>query len=112
MFSIPEIIGFIVGALGVLLTIMNIIDKQSILKAKAEEPFIKLEGRVDTLEHWQKNVDLRLEEGTRHFNRIDDGTKIVQQSLLALMDNALSEDGKRDELQKARDNLFTYLSGK
>lgn len=112
VYSLPEIGAFFVGAIGVILTILNILDKQATLKARAEEPMEKLKIRLEVLEQWQRTVDNRLEAGARHFERNDDANKIIQQSLLALMDDALSENGKRDELQRARDNLFSYLSQK
>ena len=112
VFTFSEIIAFVVGALGLMLTVLNILDKQATLKMRADEPMEKLKIRLESLEQWQLNVNRRLDEGDRHFEKADDANKIIQQSLLALMDDALSENGKRDELQKARDNLFSYLSQK
>lgn len=112
VFTVSEIVAFVIGALGLMLTVLNILDKQATLKMRADEPMEKLKIRLETLEQWQLNVNRRLDEGDRHFDKTDDANKIIQQSLLALMDDALSENGKRDELQKARDNLFTYLSQK
>ena len=112
VFGLSEIVAFFIGTLGLILTVLNILDKQAALKERAGEPMDKIKIRLDTLEQWQVNVNRRLDEGARHFDRNDDANKIIQQSLLALMDDALSENGKRDELQRARDNLFSYLSQK
>lgn len=111
-FTPSQIWGFIIVLIGLILTVLNIIDRYSTLKQRSQQPTEDLRKRLDELEHWQKVVNMRLEEGSRHFGRLDEGFKVVQQSLLALMDDALAENGKHDELQRARDNLYSYLSGK
>lgn len=73
-----------------------------------------LEDRVDDMEQeqkaWQSAIERRLKDGAEHFKALDESNKITQQALLALMDNALGNDGGKEELKKARNNLFEYLS--
>ena len=46
-FTFGHIVGFIVGLLGLILTILNIIDKRNTMKRTAEQPFNDLKKRVD-----------------------------------------------------------------
>lgn len=111
-FTIAQLVCLIVGIFGFVLTLLNIYDKVIRIKIESQKPLKDIVIRVDAMEKWSKLVDMRLNDGNKHFNRLDDGNKIVQQSLLALMDSALSENGKCEELKKARDSLYDYLSGK
>ena len=111
-FTVTQIACLVVGIFGFVLTLLNIYDKVIRIKVESQKPLKDIEIRVDAMEKWSKLVDMRLDEGSKHFDRLDEGNKIVQQSLLALMDSALSENGKCEELKRARDSLYDYLSGK
>lgn len=64
--------------------------------------------RLDDLEEWRKGVDDRLAQGDDRFESIDEGNRIMQESMLALMSHLI--DGKDDDkLTTARDNLQKYL---
>lgn len=47
MYSLGQIVAFIIGACGLILTILNILDKQRTFKMRADEPFKELKIRVD-----------------------------------------------------------------
>lgn len=111
-FTPGQISAFVIALFGLILTILNIKDKHDNFKDRESKPLKELSERVEELEHWQRLADMRFEAGSKHFDKLDEGFKVVQQSLLALMDDALSENGKHEELQRARDQLFSYLSGK
>ena len=64
--------------------------------------------RLDELEKWQKQVDTRLRTGDDHFKAIDDGNKVTQRAILALMKHAINGNDI-DELRKAEKNLEEYL---
>ena len=109
----PEQLGaFIIALVGFALTVLNLIDKAMQLRAKAKEPQNEIEDRIERLEKWREMADLRFAEGNKHFARIDEGTKVTQQALLALIDDALSDNGNHDELKRARNCLYEYLSEK
>lgn len=107
-----ETLSYIIAAIGLVLTILNIVDKFIIMKQRADKPQEELEKRVETLERWRELAIMRLDEGSKHFSRIDESTKITQRALLALMDNELTQDGNKDELQVVRNELYNYLFGK
>lgn len=109
MFTIGQIGSFVIAAIGLTLTIMNIIDKSTILKERAARPLEDLTDRVRELETWKMNVDQRLADGVEHFKSIDESNKVIQKALLALMDNAMDEN--IDELKNARKVLYDYLAG-
>lgn len=64
--------------------------------------------RLDALEKWREQVDDRLTMGDNHFRAIDDGNKVTQRAILALMKHAINGNDI-DELRKAEKNLEEYL---
>lgn len=64
--------------------------------------------RLDALEKWQKQVDDRLTTGDNHFRAIDDGNRITQKAILALMKHAINGNDV-DELKRAEKSLEEYL---
>ena len=72
-----------------------------------------LEEKVDSMDkeqhEWQTSIERRLHEGSEHFKELDESNKIIMQALLAIMDNALGNDGGKERLAKSRDDLFEYL---
>lgn len=107
-----ETLSYIIAAIGLVLTILNIVDKFIIMKQRADKPQEELEKRVAALERWRELAIMRLDEGSKHFARIDESTKLTQRALLALMDNEIVQDGNKDELQVVRNELYNYLFGK
>ena len=69
------------------------------------------DDRITELEEWRKRVDNRLEQGNSHFDSIDEGNTVMQNSMLAIMDALISGDNK-DELQKRRNDMYDYLTKK
>ena len=64
--------------------------------------------RLDDLELWRKEVDRRLSTGDDHFREIDNGNRITQKAILALMKHAINGNDV-DELRKAEQRLEEYL---
>ena len=56
----------------------------------------------------QKEVATRLRTGDDHFKAIDDGNKVTQRAILALMKHAINGNDI-DELRRAEKNLEEYL---
>ncbi len=76
-----------------------------------QKPQETIQKRITDLEKWKEGVDRRLLTGDTHFTSLDDNSRITQQALLAIMDSLLNGDNK-EELKKARNNLYEYLSDK
>ena len=64
--------------------------------------------RLDAMETWKEQVDGRLKTGDDHFRAIDDGNKVTQRAILALMKHAINGNDI-DELKKAEKTLEDYL---
>lgn len=64
--------------------------------------------RLDALEAWKNQVDSRLKTGDDHFKAIDDGNRITQKAILALMKHAINGNDI-DDLKKAEKSLEEYL---
>ena len=64
--------------------------------------------RLDDLEAWQKEVDCRLSTGDDHFREIDNGNRITQKAILALMKHAINGNDI-DSLRDAEKDLEKYL---
>lgn len=64
--------------------------------------------RLDALEKWREQVDDRLTTGDNHFRAIDDGNRITQKAILALMKHAINGNDV-DELKRAEKSLEEYL---
>jgi endonuclease V-like protein UPF0215 family len=109
MFTLGQIGAFIIAAVGLTLTVLNVLDKIAIMKERADKPMIEVVEKVKALEEWKSKVDSRLEEGDSHFNDIDASNRAIQKALLALMDSSI--DGNNiDELKKARKDLYNFMA--
>lgn len=115
MFTIGQITAFIVGALGAILTILNIIDKHSTLRAKASEPFDTLKTRVDGHDVEISDIKLALRQGNDRFRDQESTNEVLIHSTLALIEfeiqYCLLEHKEMSKgLEKAKDDLNNYLA--
>ena len=92
----------VVIAAGVL-TIFNVIDKIITKIKEAKEPTEDLEKRVAELERKiLENYDKRIAD-------IEQGNKVTQRAILALLEHAIDGNNK-NQLIRAKDNLNDYLT--
>lgn len=63
------------------------------------------------MDDWRKDVDKRFRKGNEHFDQIDEGNRITQQAILALIDHAIDQN-HTEKLIKAQDDLQNYLLNK
>lgn len=68
-------------------------------------------GRLDALEEWRDEVERRLQNGNSHFDEIDQGNRITQKALLALMAHAINGNDIQ-KLETAKNELESYLIDK
>lgn len=106
--TISEAVAWIIAAAGALAVIAKAIDifKQLFGKSKKE-----LTARV-------KTVELRLEDGDRHFARIDEAMRdqekaqaVMFRGLFSIINHELTGNGD-ETLRKARDEISTYLTNR
>lgn len=104
-----------IALIGVILTILNIMDRVINLKKNADAPLKELERRVDYLEGKQKENEDRFLKGNDQFRRLYDFTKIFIQVNLAFVDfeTAFCQHTNYTDtadLEKARKTLQESLS--
>ena len=64
--------------------------------------------RLDELEDWRKGVDRILASDKIHFDSLDDGNRVTQRAILALLDHSI--DGNNiDQMKHAKEELQNHL---
>lgn len=101
-----------VAIVGVVLTVLNIVDKFISLKKSALEPQIKLEARVKELEEKMKKHDEYFEKDQKRLDDFEKGYRmsnmIIIKSLQALTEHAL-DGNNNDQLHECAKEMNEYL---
>ena len=110
-----ELVANVSLILAVLLSAFNLWDKIDSKKKALKEPTRVLETRITTMETLmtQKflSYDSHFDSDLRRLDKQEEGNKVTQKALLALISHAL--DGNDiDSLRKARTDLNDYLIDK
>lgn len=104
---------------GLLLTVLNIIDRLSILKAKASAPQKELEARVklleDELKQYKNLLKDVIEKYSMYFNNdnkrivnLEEGGRVLIKAMGSLLSHGI--DGNNiQEMKDARDEINHYL---
>lgn len=79
--------------------------------AKAQEPEAVQNQRLDALETKVDKLAEYLDRDNRRLNAVDEGNRITQQALLALMSHAINGNDI-EKLTRAKDDLENYLINK
>lgn len=79
--------------------------------AKAQEPEHIQDQRLDALEKKVDKFSEYLDRDNRRLNSLDEGNRVTQQALLALMSHAINGNDI-DKLSRAKDDLESYLINK
>lgn len=116
-FTTGQIIAFVVGLLGLILTILNIIDKVAALKTKSETPFKLLSDKVEEHEDRLNKVESSLYQGNDQFRKQADLNEVFINCMLAFIDFEMaycSATGYKDieDLETAKSTLRKYLARK
>lgn len=96
---------------GLLLTILNIIDRSTILKERTEKPRKELEERVDSLDNRIAEIENKLKNYDYRVIQLEDGVKVLLRSMSALLSHSI-EGNNLEEMKDARDDLNEYLISK
>ena len=115
VFTTGQIVAFIIGLLGAILTVLNIIDKATVLKTKSEEPFKVLSDKVSEHEVRLNKVESSLYQGNDHFRRQEALNEVFINCMLAFIDFEMaycSTTGYKDtdDLETAKSTLRKYLA--
>lgn len=112
-----EIMAFVVGACGFVLTVLNIIDKQHHFKQEADEPFNTLKARVDVHDAEIKDIKKALSQEDVKFLEMDRALKVLIRATIALvefeMQYCLTEHKEMSKgLEKAKEALDEFVAEK
>ena len=77
----------------------------------AQRPNQTQDQRLDEHDKRLRDIEARLDVGNRHFAQVDEGERVTQRALLALMSHALNGNDV-DKLKDAKDALEAYLLDK
>ena len=116
-FTPGEIIAFIIGGLGLILTILNIRDKLKTIRKEEEQPIEDLKKRVDDLEDRTDKISKQLSRNYGKFEDQEETNATFRSVMLSFVNfeiaYCLHTDYKHtEELMKAKDELEKYLAGK
>lgn len=64
--------------------------------------------RLDALEKWREDVDRKLLRDHSHLTDIDEGTRITQRALIALLDHGIDGNNVK-QMQDAKAELQNHL---
>ena len=78
---------------------------------RAREPELLQDQRIDALEKQVAKFGEYLDRDNRRLNSLDEGNRVTQQALLALMSHAINGNDI-DKLTRAKDDLESYLINK
>ena len=114
-FTTGQIIAFIIGLLGAILTVLNIMDKYSGLKDKSEAPFKLLSDKVNEHENRLNKIESSLYQGNEQFRRQEALNEVFINCMLAFIDFEMaycSATGYKDtdDLETAKSTLRKYLA--
>lgn len=74
----------------------------------AKAPNAAQNARLDALEAWRKDVDGKLARDFGRFKDLDDGERVTQRALLALLDHGI--DGNNiEQMRHAKEELQNHL---
>ena len=115
-FTFGQIAGFIVGLLGLILTILNIIDKRNNMKQSAEQPFNDLKKRVDGHDIEINDIKQALKLGNDRFREQEATNATFKSVMLSFVNFEIAyclhtNYPHTEELIQAKDELESYLTG-
>lgn len=115
-FTIGQIVAFIVGFLGLVLTILNIIDKRNTMQQQAEEPFNALKRRVDGHDIEIGDIKQALKLGNDRFREQEETNATFKSVMLSFVNYEIAyclhtNYPHTEELMDAKRELEQYLTG-
>ena len=83
---------------------------EKIVKAvkAAKAPNVQQNERLDALEEWRDEVDRKLTADNNRLRDIDDGNRVTQRALLALLDHGIDGNNIK-QMQHAKEELQNHL---
>lgn len=116
-FTTEQIIAFIVGFMGLILTVLNIIDKAIALKTKSHEPFNDLVRQVDELDVRVTKLEGAKTDTEAWKETQEETNEVLIRSVFALLEFEVhycetEQKPITKNLERAKDDLHDYLAQK
>lgn len=117
VFTTGQIIAFIVGLFGLIMTILNIIDKAIVLRTKSHEPFTELVRHVDDLNHRVTKLESIKTDTDAWKETQEETNEVLIRSVFALIEFEVhycetEQKPITKNLERAKDDLHDYLAQK
>lgn len=106
-----EIWAYILAGASALVLLSNAAEKIIGAVKAAKAPNVQQNERLDVLETWRKEVDLKLKSDKEALKAIAEDNRVTQRALLALLDHGI--DGNNiEQMQHAKEALQDCLINK
>lgn len=103
-----EIWAAVLAVASAIVLLSNAAEKIARAVQAAKAPNAKQDERLQALEDWQKKVDASLAKDLDRFEALDEGERVTQRALLALLDHGI--DGNNiEQMQHAKEALQNHL---
>lgn len=98
----------VLAAASAVVLLSNAAEKIAKAWRTAKSPNARQDERIAALEDWRKGVDRKLAADNKHLIDLDNGNRVTQLALLALLDHGI--DGNNiDQMQHAKEELQNHL---
>lgn len=106
--TFAELWGWIAAFLAAIVLIANAAEKLVKAWKAAKAPNDAQNERLDVLEEWRKEVDRKLIRDHDRLQDIDNGNRVTQRALLALLDHGIDGNNIK-QMQDAKEALQDHL---
>lgn len=89
-------------------TLGRAVDRFLQARRAAKAPNDQQNKRLDDLEEWKAEVDRERTADRKHLRAIDEGTRVTQRALLALLDHGIDGNNTK-QMQHAKEELQEHL---
>lgn len=103
-----ELWPLILAAASAIVLLANAAEKIAKAVQYAKAPNTRQDERLSDLEEWRKGVDQKLANDKKHLDAIDEGNRVTQRALLALLDHSIDGNNIK-QMQEAKDALQNHL---
>ena len=74
-------------------------------------PNAQQDRQLEELQEWRRGVDVKLDNDNRRLNRKDDGDRVTQRALLALLAHGIDGNHQK-QMEEAKEELENHLISK
>lgn len=106
-----DTVSYIALIFGLVLTIVNIIERLIIFVKHAKGPHIQHENRILALESEVKEIKETISSEDERVIELEEGTKVLMKSISALLSHGI-DGNNTDEMKEAKKELNAFLIAK